>query len=255
LHIFNCYTCTDGCPLHPHSEVCVSIIQHVIRNLQSVNGSSSNAGCSELLHVHQNRVICNGNSFLQDGRIPEFRGFSGPTWAHEFVTLSVSVDGAIYLAFELNVSVVLDHVFIGYLNCPTSRIGLPLVNVYWIDGNDYLNSPPLSGELIGTVPSSTHTQGGAHECRTLEVMAAVQHPLHAYSYVTVELLFSDDDDIVWAFLGEINFLIGRGAPDSIQVQLALTTTTFCSVYPQRFPWRKRLQQCKPTLKGFPLQCS
>jgi len=198
----------------------------VIRNQQPVNGSSSDAGCSELLHVHQTRIICNGDSFLQDGRIPEFRGFSGPTWAHEFVTLSRSVDGAIYLAFELNVSVVLDNVFIGYLNCPSSRIGLPLVNVYWIDGNDYLNSPPLSGELIGTIPSSTHTQGGTHECRTLEVMASVQHPLHAYSYVTVELLFSDDDDIVWTFLGEINFLIGRGAPDPIQVQLALTTTTF-----------------------------
>jgi len=50
--------------------------------------------------------------------------------------------------------------------------------------------------------------------------------LHAYSYVIVELLFSDDYDIVWTFLGEINFLIGRGAPDSIQVQLAVTTTTF-----------------------------
>ena len=131
-----------GQSLHPSSEACVSIIQHVIRNQQSVNGSSSNVGCSELLHRHQNRIICNGNSFLVDGRTPEF---SGPDWAREFVTLNRTGDGAIYLAFELNVSMVLDHVLIGYLDCPSSRIGLPKINVHWTDGNGYQFSTSIRG--------------------------------------------------------------------------------------------------------------
>ena len=197
-------------------------IQVVVpQEIESVNGSSVDMGCSTPLLDSGGVMVCGGCSYLTDGVFPDI-DISTSDWASQLVTVrrnegSLEInDPHVLLTFGFDTAVSLTGIEMDLFLCPDWNIGAPVVYVYCNSDYDLVYHSRL--RFVGRVipPQSS--------CDSLSTVNFTGGSFLTRSYHTFHILvnLNIDDSIEWFHVGEVRFI---GVNDPLCLQPAPSSPT------------------------------
>ena len=178
-------------------------VQVVPQGIQSVNGSSTDMGCTSALVDSGDVMTCNSQSYLVDGCSPDI-DTSISDWASQLVTVR-RVEGTadipfahVLLSFGFDTAVSLTGIEIDLFHCPDWGIGAPRIRVYLNDEYDSTFSTSLPF-LIVVVPSESRCDSLSNF--TIPETSDISY--HVFHILITSLYHSN---IEWVYVGEVTFL-------------------------------------------------
>ena len=174
----------------------------VPQGIGSVNGSSTDTGCTSALVNSGGVTTCNSQSYLVDGCSPDI-DTSTSDWASQLVTVrrnegtaAVPLDHAL-LIFGFDTAVSLTGIEMDLFHCPDWDIGAPHIGVYLNEDYDltFSTSLPL---FIGVSLSET-------SCDSLSSFTISDTTDSSYHVIHILITFLGSN-IDWVHVGEVRFL-------------------------------------------------
>ena len=131
--------------------------------LQPLNGSLPNAGCTQV----KNGSICNlqdgGTSVLVDNTILPLSGLDGDQWARDLYTVERGTTTFISIGFDFGTSVQVSRVELVLFNCQEWSIFASQINIY-TSTTSFPQSDPAS---LGILAGSRLFPNGVNSCENL----------------------------------------------------------------------------------------
>ena len=183
-------------------------VQVVPQGIESVNGSSTDMGCTSALVDSGGVRTCNSQSYLVDGCSPDI-DTSTSDWASQLVTVRRNEGTAavpfahVLLTFGFDTAVSLTGIEMDLFHCPDWDIGAPRIRVYY--NQEYNLTFNLVLSSVWTSQSS---------CDSLTTVNISGDTLLASSYRTFHIIvdLSNHPSIEWVHIGEVRFLSEGGGP-------------------------------------------
>ena len=122
--------------------------------IQSVNGSSRTADCSNVSNVAGGTFICStpASSALNDGNIPTLTGLDGNMWASQLLTLQPGQQGIVAFEFTSTPGYRgVSRVEVVMFNCP--QYGISVRSILLLEAANVLNAGTLVAAVNPTVTS------------------------------------------------------------------------------------------------------
>ena len=186
-------------------------VQVLPEGIQSVNGSSTDMGCTSALVDSGEVMTCNSQSYLVDGCSPDI-DTSTSDWASQLVTVRRN-DGTaavpfprVLLTFGFDTAVSLTGIEMDLFLCPDWGIGAPRIRVYLNEGYNLA----FNFEL----PPFRFVEPSQSSCDSLTTVHLSGDTLSDSSYRTFHFLVDlfQDSSIEWVYIGEVRFLSEGGGP-------------------------------------------
>ena len=187
-------------------------MQVLPEGIQSVNGSSTDMGCTSALVDSGDVMTCNSQSYLVDGCSPDI-DTSISDWASQLVTVRRNYGTAaapfahVLLTFGFDTNVSLTGIEIDLFLCPDWGIGAPRIRVYVNEEYDLAFMFGLSFLRRFVEPSQS-------SCDSLTTVHLSGNTLSAASYHTFHIIVDlpHNSSIEWLHIGEVRFLSEGGGP-------------------------------------------
>ena len=181
-------------------------VQVLPEGIQSVNGSSTDMGCTSALVDSDAMMTCYSQSYLVDGCSPDI-DTSTSDWASQLVTVrrnerTFDVPYAhVLLTFGFDTAVSLTGIEMDLFLCPNWDIGAPLITVYY--NQEYNLAFTFSPFVLHPSQSS---------CDSLTTVHVSGGTLSVSSYRTFHTIvdLSLDSFIEWVHIGEVRFFSEGG---------------------------------------------
>ena len=185
-------------------------VQVLPEGIESVNGSSTDMGCTSALVDSGDVMTCNSQSYLVDGCSPDI-DTSISDWASQLVTVRrnertfILPFAHVLLTFGFDTAVSLSGIEIDLFLCPDWGIGAPRITVYLNVGYNFVFN--LSLPFTPVQPSQS-------SCDSLTTVHLSGDSLSVSSYRTFHIIveLSLDSSIEWVHIGEVRFLSKGGGP-------------------------------------------
>ena len=184
-------------------------MQVLPEGIQSVNGSSTDMGCTSALVDSGDVMTCNSQSSLVDGCSPDI-DTSTSDWASQLVTVrrnegtaNISFDHVL-LTFGFDTAVSLTGIEIDLFHCPDWGIGAPRIRVYVDKEYDFVFNSSL--------PFTPPVQPSQSSCDSLTTVNLSGDTLSVSFYRTFHILLdlSHQSSIQWVHIGDVRFLSDGG---------------------------------------------
>ena len=206
-------------------------VQVVPHRVGSVNGSSVDMGCPELVNISSDRTACGScgkfsASYLVDGVSPSINT-SRPDWASELVTVQKSerIPGKIefphvLFSFGFDMAVLPTSIEVEVFHCPDWNIAAPYLDVQANDDKDL---------VMGAISDSSFGSSSIldQSCDTLSnVVIDIEQrgEYHSVWYLLVSLTTEDFYD--WVHVGEVRFVgLSKANDTSPLCQLSTSSST------------------------------
>ena len=211
----------------------------VPQEIESVNGSAVDMGCTSPLVDSGGVMVCGGCSYLTDGVSPDI-DTSTSDWASQLVTVrrnegTLEINNPhVRLTFGFDTAVSLTGIEMDLFLCPDWNIGAPSMTVY-LDSDYNL----VFRDALRFVPPDNSPQSS---CNSLSTVNFTGGELLTRSYHTFHILvdLSQHDSIKWVHVGEVRF-IGVNGPLCLQPVPSSPTSS-------RLPFTTLSLSCKCSLQ-------
>ena len=184
-------------------------VQVLPEGIESVNGSSTDMGCTSALVYSGDVMTCNSQSYLVDGCSPDI-DTSASDWASQLVTVRMNEGTAaapfahVLLTFGFDTAVSLTGIEMDLFLCPDWGIGAPRIRVYVNEEYDFVFNLSLPFSPVQPSQSSCDSLTTVH--LSGDILSSSYHTFH----IIVDL--SLDSSIEWVHIGEVRFLSEGGGP-------------------------------------------
>ena len=215
----------------------------VPQEIESVNGSSVDMGCTNQLVDSGGVMVCDGCSYLTDGVSPDI-DTNTSDWASQLVTVrrnegTFEINNPhVLLTFGFDTAVSLTGIEMDLFNCTDWNIGAPSMivnldpdyNLVYHDGRLFVHS-------VNSLQSS---------CDSLSTVTFTGDSFLTGSYHTFHILvnLSQHDSIEWVYVGEVRF-IGVNGPLCLQPTPSSPTSSTTS---SPLPFTTLPSSCKCSLQ-------
>ena len=189
-------------------------VQIVPQEMESVNGSAVDMGCTSSLVDSGGLMVCGGCSYLTDGVSPDI-DTNTSDWASQLVTVRRNEgtleinDPHVLLTFAFDTAVSLTGIEMDLFLCPDWNIGAPSMIVHF--NSDYNLVYRSLLQFVGPVNSPQSS------CDSLSTVNFTGDLFLTGSYHTFHILvdLSQHRSIEWVHVGEVRF-IGVNGPLCLQ---------------------------------------
>ena len=186
-------------------------VQVLPEGIQSVNGSSTDMGCTSALVDSGDVTTCNSQSYLVDGCSPDI-DTSTSNWASQLVTVrrnegTLALPFAhVLLTFGFDTAVALTVIEIDLFLCPDWGIGALHIRVYVDEEYDFVFNLSL--------PFTPPVQPSQSSCDSLTTVHLSGDTLSVSSYRTFHIIvdLSHNSSIEWVHIGDVRFFGEGGDP-------------------------------------------
>ena len=174
--------------------------------IESVNGSDINMGCTSPLVDSDGVMICMSQSYLVDGCSPVI-DTNISDWASKLVTVRKTQNDEfsfdhVLLTFGFDTAVTLTGIELDLFLCPDMNIGAPYITVF----ADEESNLTFTYDSLARLPFQNSAPSQSSSCDSLSTVTITLRDILTDPYLTWHIVISQfTSSIDWVYVGEVRF--------------------------------------------------